>query len=159
MGLAVGLRATVRHVVTDADTAIEAGSGDVPVLATPRLLALAEAACVAALESHLDEGMTSVGTGVGLEHRRPSPVGAEIEVEAELTELTGRRLVFGFVARHVGPGSGGPAGGAPAGSGPGGGPAGGYPDGDADLVVGGGTVERIVVDRAKFLARAGVPAG
>ena len=159
MGLAAGLRATVRHVVTEADTAIEAGSGDVPVLATPRLLALAEAACVAALESHLDEGMTSVGTGVGLEHRQPSPVGAEIEVEAELTELTGRKLVFGFVARHVRPGSGGPANGGPAGAGPGSAPASGGSDGDADLVVGGGTVERIVVDRATFLARAGVPAG
>ena len=145
VGLAAGLRATVRHVVTEADTAIEAGSGDVPVLATPRLLALAEAACVAALESHLDEGMTSVGTGVGLEHRRASPVGAEIEVEAELTELTGRKLVFGFVARHVRPRSGGPPGG--------------DADGDEGLVVGGGTVERIVVDRATFLARAGVPAG
>ena len=154
MGLAAGLRATVRHVVTEADTAIEAGSGDVPVLATPRLLALAEAACVAALESHLDEGMTSVGTGVGLEHRRASPVGAEIEVEAELTELTGRRLVFGFVARHVRPADGSQAGGGPGG----GGPAGGDPDRDADLVVGGGTVERILVDRAAFLSRAGVPA-
>lgn len=153
MGLAAGLRATVRHVVTEADTAIEAGSGDVPVLATPKLLALAEAACVAALESHLDAGMTSVGTGVGLEHRQASPVGAEIEVEAELTELTGGRLVFGFVARHILPGAGA------ARSGPGGGSAGGEPDGAADLVVGGGTVERIVVDRAKFLARAGVPAG
>ena len=159
MGLAAGLRATVRHVVTEADTAIEAGSGDVPVLATPRLLALAEAACVAALESHLDEGMTSVGTGVGLEHRRASPVGAELEVEAELTELTGRKLVFGFVARHVRPVTGGPAGSAPAGGGPGSGTAGGDANDDADLVVGGGTVERIVVDRAKFLARAGVPAG
>jgi fluoroacetyl-CoA thioesterase len=154
MGLATGLRATVRHVVTEADTAIQAGSGDVPVLATPRLLALAEAACVAALESHLGEGMTSVGTGVALEHRRPSPVGTEIEVEAELTELTGRKLVFGFVARRVRPEDGGPAGG-----GPGGGPAGGDPDKDADLVVGGGTVERIVVDRAAFLSRAGAPAG
>src|SRR5215472_11180929 len=192
MGLAAGLRATVRHVVTEADTAIEAGSGDVPVLATPRLLALAEAACVAALESHLGEGMTSVGTGVALEHRRASPVGIEIEVEAELTELTGRRLVFGFVARHVAPGAGGglegdppegggtggggpagsgpagggPGGSAPGGSGPGGsgpggsgtaggGTAGDSPDADADLVVGGGTVERVVVDRATFLARAG----
>src|SRR5262245_39878221 len=154
MGLAAGLRATVRHVVTEADTAIEAGSGDVPVLATPRLLALAEAACVAALESHLDEGMTSVGTGVGLEHRRASPVGAEIEVEAELTELTGRRLVFGFVARHVRPVTSGPAG-----SGPEACSAGGNPGGDGDLLVGGGTVERVVVDRARFLARAGVPAG
>ena len=154
MGLAAGLRATVRHVVTEADTAIEAGSGDVPVLATPKLLALAEAACVAALESNLDEGMTSVGTGVGLEHRQASPVGAEIEVEAELTELTGRRLLFGFVARHVRPGAD-----RAARSGPGGGSADSGPDGEADLVVGGGTVERIVVDRAKFLARAGVPEG
>jgi fluoroacetyl-CoA thioesterase len=150
MGLAAGLRATVRHVVTEADTAIQAGSGDVPVLATPRLLALAEATCVAALGAQLGEGMTSVGTGVALEHRRASPVGTEIEVEAELTELTGRRLVFGFVARHVQPGTDG---------GPRGGTAGGDPDGDADLVVGGGTVERTVVDRATFLARAGVPAG
>jgi predicted thioesterase len=148
MGLAAGLRATVRHVVTEADTAIQAGSGDVPVLATPRLLALAEAACVAALESHLGEGMTSVGTGVALEHRRASPVGTEIEVEAELTELTGRRLVFGFVARHVRPDAGGSAGSGPAAGDPG-----------DDLVVGGGSVERIVVDRASFLTRAGVPAG
>jgi fluoroacetyl-CoA thioesterase len=144
MGLAAGLRATVRHVVTEADTAIQAGSGDVPVLATPRLLALAEAACIAAIEPHLPPGATSVGTGVALEHRRASPVGAEIEVEAELTELSGRRLVFGFLARHVRPGGGGPAGR--------------DPDADEELVAGGGTVERIVVDRARFLARAGVPA-
>src|SRR6266571_2028131 len=152
MGLAVGLRATVRHVVTEADTAIQAGSGDVPVLATPRLLALAEAACVAALESHLGAGMTSVGTGVALEHRRASPVGTEIEVEAELTELTGRRLVFSFIARHVRPGAdGGP------GPGAGGGPPGGGPGENGDLVAGAGTVVRIVVDRDQFLARAAAP--
>jgi fluoroacetyl-CoA thioesterase len=161
MGLAVGLRATVRHVVTEADTAIRAGSGDVPVLATPRLLALAEAACVAALESHLGAGMTSVGTGVALEHRRPSPVGTDIEVEAELTELTGRKLVFGFIVRHVRPDSGGgPADGSPGSGGPAGESAADDDTGeDEERVVGAGTVTRIVVDRAKFLARAGVPAG
>jgi predicted thioesterase len=141
MGLAVGLRATVRHVVTEADTAIQAGSGDVPVLATPRLLALAEAACVAALESHLDAGTTSVGTGVALEHRRASPVGTELEVEAELTEVAGRRLVFSFIARHVRPGT-------PQGQ-----------DEVGELVAGAGTVARIVVDRDQFLARATAPAG
>jgi|SRR5579859_5773422 len=143
MGLAVGLRATVRHVVTEADTAIEAGSGDVPVLATPRLLALAEAACVAALDAHLGAGMTSVGTRVALEHRRASPVGTEIEVEAELTELADRRLVFAFIARHVAPRPGGGAGRGP--------------DADEELVAGAGSVQRIVVDRARFLARAAVP--
>jgi fluoroacetyl-CoA thioesterase len=142
MGLAVGLRATVRHVVTEADTAIQAGSGDVPVLGTPRLLALAEAACVAALEPHLEPGMTSVGTAVALEHRRASPVGAEIEVEAELTELAGRRLVFAFIARHLSPAA-----------------AAQNPDQDEELVAGAGSVERIVVDRDKFLARAALRPG
>src|SRR5499427_6713239 len=78
-----------------------AGSGDVPVLATPRLLALAEAATVAAISPHLAPGMTSVGTSVSLEHRRASPVGAEVVVEAELTEVDGRRLMFSFIARET----------------------------------------------------------
>lgn len=138
MGLAAGQRATVRMVVGDADTAIAAGSGDVPVLATPRLLALAEAATVAAVAPHLAPGMTSVGTLVSLEHRRASPVGAEVLVEAELTSVEGRRLVFSFIARQsVRRDSGARAG---------------EPD-DEDLVVGAGTVERVLVDRTVFLGR------
>jgi predicted thioesterase len=143
MELAAGLRASVRIVVGDADTAIEAGSGDVPVLATPRLLALAEAASVAAIEPQLAAGTTSVGTAVSLEHRRASPVGAEIDVEAELTEVAGRRLVFSFIVRHTPPPSGDETG---DGSGD-----------DEDLVVGAGTLERVVVDREKFLARVLAP--
>jgi predicted thioesterase len=147
MGVAAGQRASVSAVVADADTAISAGSGDVPVLATPRLLALAEAATVAAIAPHLPPGMTSVGTSASLEHRRASPVGAEVVVEAELTAVDGRRLMFGFIARE-GPGAGGAGAG---GAGAGGGGAGG---GGEDLVVGAGTVERVLVDRAVFLARA-----
>ena len=142
MELAPGLLAELRVVVSEADTAIAAGSGDVPVLATPRLLALAEAACVAAIEPQLTAGMTAVGTAVSLEHRRASPVGAEIDVEAELTEVDGRRLVFSFIVRHSPPPSGDQSG---------------RGDGSADeedLVVGAGTLERVVVDREKFLARA-----
>ena len=139
MELAPGLLAELRIVVSEADTAIAAGSGDVPVLATPRLLALAEAASVAAIEPHLDAEMTSVGTAASLEHRRGSPVGAEIVVEAELTEVNGRRLVFSFIVRH-----------SP--SEPGGGP-----EAEEDLVVGAGTLERVVVDREKFLARLARP--
>jgi predicted thioesterase len=130
MGVVAGQRASVSVVVADADTAISAGSGDVPVLATPRLLALAEAAAVAAIVPHLAPGMTSVGTSASLEHRRASPVGAEVVVEAELTEVDGRRLMFSFIARESGQ------------------------DGDEDLVVGAGTVERVLVDRAAFLDRA-----
>jgi predicted thioesterase len=157
MGVAAGQRASVSAVVTDADTAISAGSGDVPVLATPRLLAMAEAATVAAIAPHLPPGMTSVGTSASLEHRRASPVGAEVIVEAELTEVDGRRLMFSFIAREGarrpgGAGRGDGAGDAPAGEGPrGAGSAG--PGEDGDLVVGAGTVERVLVDRAAFLAR------
>jgi fluoroacetyl-CoA thioesterase len=140
MGLAPGLRASLRAVVGEADTAIEVGSGDVPVLATPRLLALAEAASVAAIEPQLTAGMTSVGTAVSLEHRRASPVGAEIDVEAELTEVDGRRLVFSFIVRHCPSASGAEADRDDRGD-------------DEDLVVGAGSLERVVVDREKFLAR------
>jgi fluoroacetyl-CoA thioesterase len=127
-GLPVGLRASVRAAVTEADTADAMGSGDVPVLATPRLLALAEAAASAAVRPQLADGLTSVGTSASVEHRRASPLGAEIVVEAELTEVDGRRLVFGFIARAA--------------------------DTDEDVVVGAGTVERVVLDRARFIARA-----
>ena len=132
-------------VVSEADTAIEVGSGDVPVLATPRLLALAEAASVAAIEPQLAAGTTSVGTAVSLEHRRASPVGAEIDVEAELTEVDGRRLVFSFIVRHSPSPSGDEAG------------RGDDSGDDEDLVLGAGTLERVVVDREKFLARALAP--
>jgi fluoroacetyl-CoA thioesterase len=128
-GLSIGLRASVSAEVTQADTAVALGSGDVPVLGTPRLLALAEAASVAAVAPQLAPGQTTVGTAVSLEHRRPIPLGTQIEVEAELTEIDGRRLVFMFIG--YGPGTG------------------------DDAVIGAGTVERVVLDRERFLARAG----
>ena len=129
--MSAGLRATVRATVTEADTAEAMGSGDVPVLGTPRLLALAEAACWAAVAPHLADGLTSVGTSAALEHRQASPLGAEIVVEAELTEVDGGRLVFGFIARVA--------------------------DTSDDIVIGAGTLERVVVNRTRFLARAAAP--
>ena len=134
MGLAPGLISIVSIIVADTDTAAAMGSGDVPMLATPRLLALAEAAAVAAITPGLEPGLTSVGTSAALEHKRPSAVGAEVEVEAELTEVDGRRLVFRFIARQpLPPGS----------------------PGEADSVVGAGTMERVLVDRERFVSRAG----
>ncbi|MER6001894.1 thioesterase family protein [Nonomuraea sp. NPDC051941] len=123
MTLAPGLRAQLLIMVEVEDTAKKVGSGDVPVLATPRLLALAEAATVQALDKHLAPGETSVGTRVELEHLAASPLGTHVQIGVELTEVDGRRLVFAFEAH------------------------------DKHAVVGRGTIERIVVDRAKFLAR------
>lgn len=122
--LRTGLTAAVELVVGEPDTAAAVGSGDVPVLATPRLLALAEAATVAAVGGRLGAGRTSVGTHVVLEHRRSSPVGAVVVVRATLVGVQERVLRFEVVAEHA--------------------------DG---VVVARGEVVRVVVDRDAFLAR------
>ncbi|MGJ9413816.1 thioesterase family protein [Aeromicrobium sp. CF4.19] len=88
--------ASIRHVVTEADTAAALGSGDLAVLGTPRLLAWCEEATCAALE--LPQGRTSVGTRVEVEHLLPSPVGATISARAELVRSDGRMVTFRVVA-------------------------------------------------------------
>ncbi|RCG18321.1 thioesterase [Sphaerisporangium album] len=117
-----GLRAELVFMVERSDTAIRVGSGDVPVLGTPRLLAIAEAVTVRAVQERLAPGQTSVGTKVTLEHRAASPVGAHVKVAAELVEVDGRRLVFEVTAR------------------------------DGARMVATATIERVVVDRERFLA-------
>jgi fluoroacetyl-CoA thioesterase len=92
--LAPGMTARVELTVTDGDTAQAMGSGDVPVLGTPRVLALAEAATVAATAAKLPAGSTTVGTRVELEHSAPSPVGTTVTANATLAKVDGRRLLF-----------------------------------------------------------------
>jgi fluoroacetyl-CoA thioesterase len=120
----VGASAQLELTVTDADTAQAIGSGDVPVLGTPRVLALAEAATVRALARRLESGTTTVGTRVELEHRAPTPVGRTVTAEATLAKVDGRRLTFEVTVR------------------------------DGDAVVAQARVERVVVDRQRFLATA-----
>jgi predicted thioesterase len=124
MDLPVGLTARVELTVTDADTAQAVGSGDVPVLATPRALALAEAATVLATTTRLPPGMTTVGTAVRLEHRRPSPVGATVVAVARLAGVDGTKLRFDVSL---------------------------YDGGDE---VATGTVERVALDRHTFVSKA-----
>src|SRR3954451_3946185 len=94
-----GLSARVELTVTDADTAQSLGSGDVPVLGTPRVLALAEAATVAATARQMPGGVTTVGTRAEIEHRAATPVGRTVSATATLTKVDGRRLVFDVVVR------------------------------------------------------------
>ena len=119
-----GLRAQVARRVGPEDTATALGSGDLEVLATPRLLAWCEAATVEALAGRLAEGRTSVGTRVQLEHSRAVPVGGAVEVTADLVHVDGRLLRFEVAAV----------------------------DGSGALV-GSGQVTRVVVDRDRFLSR------
>src|SRR5690606_21523107 len=92
--LTPGLSATATLTVTEADTAVAMRSGDVPVLATPRVVALAEEAMVAALAGALGPGRTTVGTRVDLEHLAPSVLGATVVAQARLDAVDGRRLAF-----------------------------------------------------------------
>ena len=120
--------AALQFTVTDADTAAAAGSGSLPVLGTPRLLAWCEAATCAAIDPELAPGETSVGTRIQLEHLAPSAVGQTVEVTARLSYVDGRLRRFSVAARNVG------------GSRPG-------------ALVGSGEVTRVVVDGERFLAR------
>ncbi|WP_405430898.1 thioesterase family protein [Micromonospora sp. NBC_00617] len=122
---APGLTAQVELTVTDTDTAQAVGSGDVPVLGTPRVLALAEAATVAATATTLPPGSTTVGTRVELEHLAPTVVGRTVRAQALLAAVDGRRLSFEVTVA------------------------------DGDQTVARGRVDRIMVDRQRFVDRAG----
>jgi len=102
MNVAVGLRGEAHLVVTDADTATSFGSGDVDVLATPRLVALFEQATIDALRGILDENQTSVGMRVQIDHLQPTAVGGEVVAEAHLEKIEGRRMTFTVTASDAG---------------------------------------------------------
>jgi fluoroacetyl-CoA thioesterase len=122
------VEATLRFTVTDEDTAIAVGSGSLPVLGTPRLLAWCEAATCAAIDPNLPDGSTSVGTRVELEHQGASAVGQQVQVTASSTYVDGRLHRFTVAARNLVDGAGG-------------------------KVVATGEITRVVVDAERFLAR------
>ena len=89
-----GLRGEGRRTVDAGNTAEALGSGDVPVLGTPAVLAVIEEAAVNAIRRQVPEGGTSVGVWVELEHLAPSKIGAEVVATAVLTAVEGRLLHF-----------------------------------------------------------------
>ena len=123
MRLEPGLTATVTLVVEEADTALALRSGDVPVLGTPRVIALAEQATVEAIEGTLPEGRTTVGYQVQLAHLSPTPIGGTVTAEATLEQVEGRRLTFRVAVN------------------------------DARGLVAAGRVTRVIVERSRFLER------
>jgi fluoroacetyl-CoA thioesterase len=118
-----GLAATVELVVGDADTATTLGTGDVPVLATPRVVRLAEEATMAAVRGTLAEGTTTVGYRIQLDHLAPTAIGGRVHAEAMLENVEGRRLTFRVSVN------------------------------DGHGLVAAGRVTRVVVERARFLEK------
>ena len=94
MPIEPGLVGEIIHVVTESDTAAAYGSGLVPTLSTPHLVALMENAARETVQAHLAEGQSGVGTWIEMRHLAPTPVGMEVRVRAELVEVQGRRLRF-----------------------------------------------------------------
>ncbi len=94
MPLEPGLSAELELTVAEEDTAEAMGSGDVPVLATPRVVALCEAASMAAVRDQVEAGCTTVGHSVQLDHVAPTRVGRRVRAEATLMKVEGRRLTF-----------------------------------------------------------------
>ena len=125
------LTAELTFTVADEDTASAVGSGSLPVLGTPRLLAWCEAATCRALELSLAEGSTSVGTRVELQHTGASAVGQQVTVTASVSHVDGRLHRFVVAARHA----------------------------DDGTQVGTGEITRVVVDAERFLARVAGPEG
>ena len=79
-------------VVEAADCAPAMGSGSLPVLATPRMMALMEQAACAAVEAALQPGQTTVGVHVDVEHLAATPIGAGVTARAVLERVEGRTL-------------------------------------------------------------------
>jgi len=121
--LVAGLTATIERTVTEADTAAAVGSGSLPVLGTPVLLAWSEAATCAAVEPCLADGQTTVGTRVSVEHLAPSAVGAVVRISAGTTHVDGKLVRFSVAVRQDG------------------------------KLVGSGEVTRVIVDAERFMGR------
>jgi fluoroacetyl-CoA thioesterase len=124
MGLEAGLSASVELKVGEGDTAVALGTGDVPVLATPRVVALCEEATIRAINGHLPENATTVGMRVELDHVQPTRVGSLVTADAILKRVEGRRLTFNVSVS------------------------------DPRGLVAAGKVTRVVVDRERFLDKA-----
>ena len=118
-----GLTHTSQLTVTEAVSAIEMGSGDLPVLATPAMMALMENAAMLAVAPHLPEGSTTVGGHISASHIKPTPVGETVTATATVTKVDGKKIEF-EVKAHCG-----------------------------DILLGEGSHLRFIVDREKFMSR------
>ena len=98
MELKIGLTGRADALVTSDKTAAACGSGSLPVFGTPFLLALMEEATCNSLEGRLEDGRSSVGVSMEVQHSAASPVGIKVWAESELTKIGGKMLTFTVTA-------------------------------------------------------------
>jgi predicted thioesterase len=102
VSIATGLTGRASLRVTEADTALTLRSGDVPVLATPRLVGLCEEACIQAIRGELASDLSTVSMRVQFDHLSPTGIGSEVTALACLEKIDGRRLTFTVSANDAG---------------------------------------------------------
>ena len=119
----IGLQHTSELIVTEDVTAVSMGSGNMPVLATPAMMALMENAAMLAVAQDLPEGFTTVGGHISSSHLRPTKLGDKVTATATVTKVDGKKIEF-MIEAHCG-----------------------------DTLLGEGTHLRFIVERAKFLER------
>lgn len=119
----IGSSASITFVVDEASTAIALGSGDVPVLGTPKVVALMEQAAVEAIGDQLPGRLTTVGTEINIAHLAPSAVGSEVTAHAHVIKIDSGAIIFTVELF------------------------------DGDELVAEGVHIRAVIDRARFLSR------
>ena len=118
-----GQKHTRAIIVNDSLSAENVGSGDMPVLATPMMMALMENAAMLAVKDSLEEGMTTVGGHIESSHLAPTKIGEKVMATAEVTRVDGKKIFFKISAFC------------------------------GETLLGEGTHLRFIVDRQKFLAR------
>ena len=118
-----GLTHTSQLTVDEAFTAVKMGSGDMPVLATPAMMALMENAAMLAVADHLPEGCTTVGGHIASSHLKPSKLGETVTATATVTRVEGKKIEFEIKA-YCG-----------------------------DVLLGEGSHLRFIVDKEKFMSR------
>lgn len=120
----IGVKGRMETVVNESNSAVAVGSGTLKVFATPAMVALVEETAWRSVVPYLEEGQTTVGTNVNVNHVSPTPLGMKVFCETELIEAEGRKLKF-KVNVH-----------------------------DEKGLIGEGTHERFIVDADRFQAKA-----
>ncbi len=121
--LKVGLIGTSETVVSNENTAITMGSGDLKVFATPCMIALIEKSANDCVRSCLEIGQGTVGTLVNVTHVAATPLNMKVKAESELVEVDRKRLVFKVKAS------------------------------DERGIIGEGVHERFIIDNEKFMGK------
>ena len=124
MSVSAGMKGQAEALVTEELSAQAAGSGTLPVFATPWMCALMEKAAWTAIAPELKDGESSVGTSLSISHLSATPIGLKVRAECEVTAVDGRKVEF-HVAAY-----------------------------DEKGLIGEGTHQRVIIQDSRFLERA-----